>query len=318
MNLEHTDTPATRRRRAALTEILQLLSSRAHAAELFVPFERLHGLSERLLARREFERLIDRRCRPSLEPAAWEELVLAHRRAQARLLGEAVELVLWRSLEGRAWAGPSLTAPCHEAWMSDASAELERALYDGVRVDGELLACCLLEPHQWSGVRELARAAARLEPCRRSQAAELRAALVEPVGETTLVALDALLREELPLAERGRLHEAAALFHERRGDLDEALDHYERALATCPGARISLAAWTLAVELDSDPARELAWRALTSTWRGEQLIGPACEGRLWREFCERRALFGPRISDATRRACEAMLWDEPAAMGAGA
>ncbi len=295
----------TRQHWQALNEVLHQLAARAHAAQLFVSFECLQELSERLLTRRELERRRGRRERRlRLGLAVGESLAEAHVREQARLLHAAVELMLWSSPEGRWATGAALSPPCLESWEQEMTLELDTALADGVVVDGELLACCFFEYPRWPHAQDLARAAARLQGGWRAEVAEVRAALVDSDDGA---ALDALLRKDLPLAERARLHEAAAVACERRAEFDGALAHYERSLADAPGPRAALAAWVLAAERAEPEVGELAWRALLATWRGVEPLGPARESYLWRELVERRSFFGAPIAEALRLECEAHL-----------
>jgi hypothetical protein len=68
----------------------------------------------------------------------------------------------------------------------------------------------------------------------------------------------------------------------------------------------------LAVEHGEDASREMAWRALSATWRGKTPLGAAREGYLWREFLARRALADQELSESLLQASEVALWsDEP-------
>lgn len=309
MRAESSVTRASRRRRAR--SALRELASRARAARLFIPLVRMRELSERLVARHELARV--RGEAVHLSPAAWGVLVEAHRRGQAELLSDALELSLWSSIEGRAFARDGLVAPREAAWRIRLEAELGAALELDMPFPAELLACGLLAREAWPGPGELARAAAKLEAGARSLLDRTRAELFEAPEGRGAAAGRALLRRGLgyggcTLRDHGLLHRALALAAEARGELELALSYHERGVALAPCPRASLATFVLGLELDRRRATEVAWRSLEASWRGSEALAAPLRDRLWRELFEGRrsrgVLVPRRVASAARRELE--------------
>ena len=291
-------------RGSVLQLLLEELSRRAHALELFVPVESLCRLGEEVLQRqRGRSQGPPREPAVALTPQLERELHGQHARRQAELLRGALELLLSMSLEGRWWTAPELAPPSHRSWLALAGAAVDDALADDADLDGELLACCLHAPADWPSARGLAAASAALEPGWRGRLALLRADLLEaPLAQGRF---EELLVEDLPLGGRARVRHLAALSAERSGDLSRALEHSLASISLAPEPRAALSAWALATELHAESAAEVAWRAMRS-------CGPTSAGLqayLWRELRARRRHCGRPLADELRHRCESLLFD---------
>jgi hypothetical protein len=291
-------------RGGVLQLLLEELSRRAHALELFVPVESLRLLGEEVLQRRRGTTQSPREEGPAaLTPALERELQGLHARRQAELLRGALELAFSTSLEGRWWTAPDLAPPSHASWLALAGAAVDDALADDADLDGELLACCLHGLAEWPSAKVLAAASAALDPGWRGRLALLRADLLEaPLAPRRF---EELLSGDLPLGGRARVRHLAALSAERSGDLATALEHSLASISLSPEPRAALSAWALATELRAESAAEVAWRAMRS---GES-VSAGLQAYLWRELRARRRHCGRPLADELRHRCESLLLD---------
>lgn len=275
-------------------EVLAELAGTAHAA----PAPLLYALLSRYCEALSFIRLWRRSRRLDAET----ELERLHACAQGDLLREAVELALALTLEGRLLTAPLVPLPRVDRWSFRCAALVDRAIRDHLPVDGALLACGLGEPRAWPTPIELADAACRLDPARRTRLGRARALFAAGRCDEARLAYEELAAEMLPASRRAQLSEARGIASEAAGELALALDHYERAAALGGGARAQLSAGIVALELGEQARVECIAERLEA-----QRLGSASLRRLLREATERRALLGRPWDNNLERGVERLL-----------
>lgn len=250
---------ARRARASELACILSVLARHARGEVLRAVPERLHLLGRAILRARR------------LRQCGWREvereLARAHRGEQAALLRAAAESRLLVTLAGRLLTAPAADAVDLEDWFARCAREIECALASGLRVDGELLGCCLFEPGSWPPALRLARAALALDPGPAGRLLVARAGLADGRRAAAERALCALLGGDPPLAVRAGAREALGCACDARGASAAAIEHFERAVALGAGARAEASLLVLAREARDECRAEQAAERLAR--RGE-------------------------------------------------
>jgi len=220
---------------------------------------------------------------PELHARCDVELTQVHRRVQGGLLRAAAELCLARGTDGRLWTA-SAGRPQWADWRRDALEEIQLALADGRRVDGQLLGCHVMPVDAWPPAQVLARAARRLAPGTESALLFARTRFAAGHRREAESRYRWLVRDGR--MQSGRAHEAAAAAAEARGDLRTALDRNLVARALGAGLRAESAAFVLACVLGergiaAQLAEELEGREL------DRLAAPRDHARVVRELAAR-------------------------------
>jgi hypothetical protein len=221
------------------------------------------------------------------------ELSRVRSREQARLLALAAELALAATLEGRLLTGALAPPTALPEWSRRCAAELDRSLVDDAHVDGELIACGLLPVRAWPPAAVLAASACRLEDTPEHRLVLARARFAEGRRESAREGYARLERARLPLPRRAQLREARGIAAEGAGEPRLALREFERSAALGAGARVSLAALVVALELGLEERTAWALEAIESAEPDFARL-PA----LLREVVERRALLRRPVSAA--------------------
>ncbi|MCB9904696.1 MAG: hypothetical protein H6831_09845 [Planctomycetes bacterium] len=212
-----------------------------------------------------------------------DELSRVHVAIQARLLRHAAELCLLRDANARLWTAAA-AAPNFADWRRAADEEIQLALSDGRRIDGNLLACQLMPRDAWPPAEVLARAARRLSPGPTSELLFARSRFAAGHRREAEARYRAIVRGGRMLG--GRVHEAAAAAAEARGDLRAALESNLVARALGAGPRAEAAAFVIACVLgERSVALQLADEL--DAREAERRSAPREHARMLRELAAR-------------------------------
>jgi len=278
----------------SLQEILQRLAERAFAERLAkstTPLAAVEGPGD-----------LASGVRPRLRIELRRELELAHLREQAELLRGAAVLGLAESLEGRLLAGTSEPSLGQEAWMRRCAEEIDAALFDAVRVEGDLIVCGLLARTGWPRPEALSAAAGSLHDSPATRLVHARALCAAGRWDEARLLLETLEPATLSEPERADQRELSGLDDERNGNSAGALALYERAAACGGGALVDVAAFALALELGREDRADWARERLES-----RHLSVARRRRLMSELGQRRSFLGRPWSAENRARLERRL-----------